>query len=280
MTTAATTTTTTTSAQILHHTSTFIVDVLSQSDLRRQVFTTLSRKILPDQIIVKPLTVAVETIENAISTKNPATRISSLRLVEKLLQSYPENVFSALILSLVYGLRQCPINAALSLLDVFYLDPLSARSEIAPILFEDLFLLHLIPVLQGFNDCRSRILSSKPPDKNQGRSRRGKAMDNSQTKLLSGVSKIQGKKLKNLEKDYEEVLDQNCKAFAGYLKEILEDKDGTRSISPPPLILTKFSDEGEVDFDSENKLKLEDIKMSNGRYNVMSHFPFYSSIDF
>ncbi|PIA64874.1 hypothetical protein AQUCO_00100385v1 [Aquilegia coerulea] len=261
MSTAATTSTIT-SAQILHHTSTFIAEVLSQTDLRRQIFSTLSRKIHPDQIIVKPLTVAVETIENAISTTNPATRISSLRLVEKLLQSYPENVFSALILSLVYGLRQRPINAALSLLDVFNLDPLSARSEIAPILFEDLFLLHLIPVLQGFNDCRSKILSSKPPDK---------------------ISKYQGKKLKNLEKDYEEVLDENCKVFAGYLKEVVEDRDGTRSISPPPLILTKFSDEGEVDFDPENKLKIEDIKLSNGRYNPIwaeaeeGSIEFYSS---
>lgn len=261
-----------TAAQILHHTSAFIDDVLSQSDIRRHLVSTLRRQIQPDQNIFKPLNLAAETIEHAISTTSPDTRSSSLHLAEKLLRSYSDNVFSVFLYSLVNGLQQGQIKAAFSLLDVFCYDPLLARSEIAPTLFEDLFLLHLVPVLQGFNDCRSRILSSVPPDIQNRRLRRNN------TKLLSGVSKDQGEKLKELERDYEEVLNDNCKVFAGYLKEVLDNRDENRSITPPPLIMTRFSTEGELDFDAENKFNSGETEMSNRRYNVSLYFFIISSM--
>ncbi|KAL5729155.1 hypothetical protein ACHQM5_002143 [Ranunculus cassubicifolius] len=267
-----------TAAQILHHTSTFINNVLSQPDLRRSLFSTLRHKIHPDQIMFKPLNLAAETMENAITTTSPGTRSSCLRLADKLLRSYPETAFSVFLFSLLYSLRQRPINAAHCLLDMFCFDPLSARSEIAPILFEDLFLLHLLPVLQGFNDCRSRILDSVPPDLTTRRSR------STEISLLSGVSKDQGEKLKELEREYELVLDENCKVLAGYIKElILEDRDGNRSVSPPPLIWTKLCAESNIEFDTKNNIDIEEIDMSNGRYNPIwaeveeGSIEFYSS---
>ncbi|KAF6164444.1 hypothetical protein GIB67_025270 [Kingdonia uniflora] len=253
------TTAATTSGQILDHTTAFISETLLKPELRYRIFSAL-RERLPssDQTTLKSLNLAEEAIENTISTNSAATRISSLRVAEKLLLSYPENACSALLFSLIYSLRRHPVDSALYLLDVFYFDPLVARTEIAPVLFEEIFLVHLLPVFQWFNDQRSRILSSLSQD-----------LGFNATKLLSKVSGGQGAKLKKLESEYEEVLDENCKVFSGYLKEIVKDKDGNQLVSPPQLILTGKSKEETLEFDQEENIKVDEVGLRNGQYNPM-----------
>ncbi|KAF8400830.1 hypothetical protein HHK36_014132 [Tetracentron sinense] len=281
-----TTMTSTTSAQILHHTTTFITETLSQSDFRRRLFSSFRRKFsLSDQITLKPLNLAAETLERAISTTNSTTQSSTLRLAEKLLLSHPENAFSSFLLSLIYGLCHRPVNAALCLLNIFYSDPSVARSEIAPILFEELFLFHLLPVLQWFTDQRSKILSSLLPDfsyDGDERSRSGEALAVSSTRLLSKMSGDQTSELKELERDFEEVLDENCRVFVGYLKQVLGDKEGIQSVSPPPLIFTKICNSEKEGCDAEEEIKVGDSGLKYGHDNpiwveVERSVEFYSS---
>ncbi|XP_017611574.2 putative E3 ubiquitin-protein ligase LIN [Gossypium arboreum] len=263
----------TTSTQILHHTTSFTSEILSQSDIRRQIFSTLRCKLLPsDQITLKPLKLAAETLENAISTSNAAIQSSSLRVAEKLLVSYPETTFSSFLLSLIYALSNQPINSSISLLQVFYLDPSVARSELAPTLFEDLFLVHFLPVLQRFNEQRSTILSSLSQNANHDTddySISDVSVVVPWSKLLSKMSGDQALELKELERNYEEVLDENCRVFAKYFKEILANNDENRSVNPPDLVFKQSEKSEEVDYreEDDDNVKAKELGLKNGRYN-------------
>ncbi|XWS72048.1 hypothetical protein CRYUN_Cryun02cG0007400 [Craigia yunnanensis] len=269
MTTAVTATT---ASQILHHTTAFTSEILSQSELRHHIFSTLGRKLLPSgQLTLKPLNLAAETLENVIATSNASIQSSSLRLAQKLLLSYPETTFSSFLLSLIYSLSNQHVKSSLSLLQVFYLDPSLARSELAPTLFEKLFLVHFPPVLQWFNEQRSIILSSLSQNVNHG------ADDYSISdvsvvvpcsKSLSKMSGDQALELKELERNYEEVLDENCRVFVKYFKEVLENSDGNRLINPPALVLkqTEKADE-ELDYHEDKNIKTKELGFKNRRYN-------------
>lgn len=129
-----------TSAHILHHTTVFLSESLSQSELRHRIISTLRRKIpTSDQLTLKPLNFAAETLERAISTTIATVRFSSLRLSKKLLLSYSDTTLSSFLLSLIYSLSDQPLDAATTLLRIFSLDPSLARSELSPVLFETLF---------------------------------------------------------------------------------------------------------------------------------------------
>ncbi|XP_027774067.1 uncharacterized protein LOC114077896 [Solanum pennellii] len=156
---------------ILRHTSVFLSEILAHSEVRHRLFSLFHQS--ADQCVV------IETIENAASTSN----YSSLKLAaENILVSleYSENTFSSFLLSLVYTLLHKPVDAALSLLHVFYTDPFIARVEIAPLVFEQLFLIHFVPILHWYNHQRSTImpLLSEP------------------TKSLSTMSREQASQLK------------------------------------------------------------------------------------
>ncbi|GMI92736.1 hypothetical protein HRI_002942900 [Hibiscus trionum] len=260
-----------TSTQILRHTTAFTSEIISQSELRRQFFSALRCKLLPsDQLTLKPLNLAVETLENVVSTPNASAQSSSLRLAQKLLVSYPETAFSSFLLSLIYSLSNEPINSSLCLLQVFNLDPSFARSELAPALFEELFLVHFLPVLQRFNEQRLIILSSLSENASHD------ADDYSIcdlsvvvpcSKLLSKMSGDQALELKELERNYEEVLDENCRVFARYFKEVLENSDENRSINPPELVF-KQTEKGEgLDYHEDENIKTKELGLKNGRYN-------------
>ncbi|KAK1289506.1 hypothetical protein QJS10_CPB18g01141 [Acorus calamus] len=103
----------TTSSTVLRHASAFIDELLSNTDLRLRL---LSSHTLPSKTTTKTLTIASQTLESAIST----TTTTSLRLAEKLLLSLrSQTPQSTLLLSLIYALCHRPLDAALSLLDVF-----------------------------------------------------------------------------------------------------------------------------------------------------------------
>lgn len=268
----------TTASEILHQTNTFISEILAQPDLRHSIYSTLRNKIPPsnNQTRLKPLNLAAETLENAISsTTNSSIQSSSLRLAKKLLLSYPQNPFSSFLFSLIYHLCNQPVNASLSLLNIFSLDPSLARSEIAPVLFEELFLVHFVPILQRHNEQRSSILSSLSTQSGYD-SDEYSVCDVSVvvpcTKLLSKMSGNQASELKELERNYEEVLDENCRVFFNYFKDVLENSNENGLVNPPSVVLRKLEEGGDHKLEQiiENEtIKSEEGGWQNGRYNVM-----------
>ncbi|WCJ42504.1 Transducin/WD40 repeat-like superfamily protein [Euphorbia peplus] len=254
--------TTTSSSQILQHTSTFLSQVISQPDLRHHLLSILRRKNQTSS--VKPLNIATETLEKAISATNTFIKSSSLRLAERLLLSCPETPFSSFILSLIYTINKQPVDASLSLLNIFYLNPSLTRSELAPELFDELFLVHLLPVLKWFNERRSSIL--------YGNSVGEASLVVSSSKSLSKMSGGQALELKELESSYDGVVDDNCRVFAQYFREILRNSDGNVMIETPSLIMKTVGnvDEQLLDGGREgdyDEIKTESSELKNGRYN-------------
>jgi hypothetical protein len=76
----------------------------------------------------------------------------------------------------------------------------------------------------------------------------------------------QTSELKELESNYEEVLDVNCRALAKYFQEVIENTDGNSLINLPPL-----KNSGKVDnfkCSEDEKIKTEEPVRKNGQYNV------------
>ncbi|XP_054779547.1 putative E3 ubiquitin-protein ligase LIN-1 isoform X1 [Prosopis cineraria] len=266
-----TNTTTTTSSQILQHTSAFISDVLLHSQLRRRLISTLLRESqISSQITLKHLNLAANTLDNAISVSNPAIRSSSLNLAEKLLLPLPQNPVSSFLLSLIYMINKRQLEAALSLLQTFYLSPSLARSEIAPILYEQLFSLHLLPVFRSFDEQRARILPST--SENSARYPDDYSISDEyvvlpSTKSLSQMSNDQASKLRELERDYEEAIDDNCRIIAEYFKEVLVNNNGDSSTSPPLSVLKSDREDAEVEHSQGETAETSVPLFKNGRYN-------------
>ncbi|KAI9192181.1 hypothetical protein LWI28_019302 [Acer negundo] len=264
-----TTTTTTTASEILLHTTTFISEIVAQPDLRHSLYSTLRQKIpVSDKTTHKPLNLAAETLENSISTTNPSIQSSSLRLAKKILLSlHPQNPFSSFLLSLIHHLCNQPIDASLCLLRLYSLDPSLARSEISPVLFEDLFLVHLLPVLQWHNEQKSSILKSL--SMKLGYDSDEIAVVVRGTKSLSKMSGNQASGLKELERNYLEVLDKNCRVFANYFKDVLEASDDQNAFISPPLVVIETVKDGDVlDHNYEDEqMKSDQLGMQIGRYN-------------
>ncbi|KAK4433021.1 putative E3 ubiquitin-protein ligase LIN [Sesamum alatum] len=260
MSAATTTTATTTSVEILYHTATFFSEVVSQPDLRHHLFSTFLQR-LPSTLI-KPLNSASQTIENTISTSYAA---ASLRSIEKLLLSNSHNPFSSFLLSLVHYLHHRKIDASLSLLDVFQADPSLCRQEIAPLLFQELFLIHFAPLLEWYNVRRSNILSSSSLNSDHNSDDQSIV---SNTTLLSKMSGDQASALKDLERDYEDLLDENCRIFVDYFKRVLRNKDGDQVIVPPPMVLLqKRKSADKLGYYDEQKIKNQEFESTNRRYN-------------
>ncbi|KAI3983686.1 hypothetical protein MKX01_001090 [Papaver californicum] len=283
-TTTTATTTTTTSSQILQQTTTFITEILSQSELRHEILSNIRRKINKKSTL-NSLNNAADALENAISSTNSTTtRYSYLRLSDKIIRSFSENnhnCFSLFLQSLIYSLRHQHIDAAISILDVFYIDPLLARTEISPFTFENLFLFFLIPVIQFLNEQKSRILPSQDFSTTSTKAilrLRSISSSVSGTRTLSRMSEEQRVKLKRVEKEYEQVLNENCKNLVLYFKEILKNRDHgnaefSSNVPPPPLIVfenkkLEDDDANNEDGDSNGKVRTdEEIGFGYGRYN-------------
>jgi hypothetical protein len=87
------------------------------------------------------------------------------------------------------------------------------------------------------------------------------------TKLLSRMTEGQTSELKELESNYEEVLDVNCRALAKYFQEVIENTDGNSLINLPPL-----KNSGKVDnfkCSEDEKIKTEEPVRKNGQYICM-----------
>jgi len=144
-----------------------------------------------------------------------------------------------------------------------------------------MFLRNFVPVLEWYNGERSRILSSLcSSNSGYGSDDDSVVVDSvvSCTTLLSKMNDNQAVELKELERDYELVLDENCRVFAGYFKEVLGSKDGDEVIDPPCVVLdvVRKGDECEYDRDEKSVSTSTEFGSENGRYNVM----FVSSLYF
>ncbi|KAG5058777.1 hypothetical protein JHK86_013773 [Glycine max] len=265
-----TTVTVTTRAQILRHTAAFTSSVLSQSELRRRLIATLLRDTpLSDQ---KHLNLAADTLESAISFSSPPTRSSSLSLAEKLLLPLPDFPLSSLLLSLIHALRSRPTESAVSLLRIFHSNNNAslARSEIAPALYECLFSLHLFPVFRWFDDQRTRILSSSRNDDDYIYSVTSEEYSVLLpcAKVLSKMSEEQAAKLREVEREYEDVLNQNCMVLAEYFKEVLVNENGDAAVvSPPSLVLKSAAEDGHGGGEIRKEEMMQMNVLENGRYN-------------
>ncbi|KAJ8479726.1 hypothetical protein OPV22_023453 [Ensete ventricosum] len=261
-----------TPAVVLRHTTAFLDEALSNPKLRHRIISSVRRTVSS----ASPASLrALSLLSHALDSPSAAASDAADKI---LLSVSGRNPLSALLLALAHALRGRASAAALALLDLFSLEPALSRHEVAPEVFEALFLPHLLPVLHWFADQRSRILTSTslrfgcPPAAN------GEGDDDRSVEaaaamsLLSRMSDGQAGRLKDLERGYEEVLDANCKVYAEYLKEVVEMGDGGRLVlAPPQLVLTRASPEERR---SDEAIEVEEalaaraaIGSRDGRYN-------------
>ncbi|RWW06712.1 hypothetical protein GW17_00029939 [Ensete ventricosum] len=258
-----------TPAVVLRHTTAFLDEALSNPKLRHRIISSVRRTVSS----ASPASLrALSLLSHALDSPSAAASDAADKI---LLSVSGRNPLSALLLALAHALRGRASAAALALLDLFSLEPALSRHEVAPEVFEALFLPHLLPVLHWFADQRSRILTSTslrfgcpPAAGDDDRSVEAAAA----MSLLSRMSDGQAGRLKDLERGYEEVLDANCKVYAEYLKEVVEMGDGGRLVlAPPQLVLTRASPEERR---SDEAIEVEEalaaraaIGSRDGRYN-------------
>ncbi|KAJ0751755.1 hypothetical protein HanPI659440_Chr09g0316481 [Helianthus annuus] len=141
-----------------------------------------------------------------------------------------------------------------------------------------MFLVHFVPVLEWYNEKRLRIvssLSSNDNDDDNDESEENSVVVDSGVSCVNLLSKMNGDQaleLKELERDYEEVLDENCRVFVEYFKEVLENKDGDRVIVMPDVVLEAVRKGGNDEYSRDGKSLSAEFGSENGRYNVMFVF--------
>ncbi|CAL5215131.1 unnamed protein product [Lathyrus oleraceus] len=258
--------TVTTKAQILRYVTAFITGVIHQSELRRHLIETLHRETPVNQVNLKQLNLAADALESAISYSSSSIRSSSLSLAEKLLLPLTDYPLSSFILSLILILRNRSDESAISLLQIFHSNPSLARSEIAPSLYERLFYIHLFPVFRWFDEQRTLILPSTCVTTSDYSD---ELVVMPYAKLLSNVSGEQASKLRELEREYGEVLDENCRVLALYFKEVLMNKDEDAAVTPPLLILKSAAEDGNGGGGEHRMEEMQMPELENGRYNPM-----------
>lgn len=129
--------------------------------------------------------------------------------------------------------------------------------------------MHLLPVLQWKNEQKSVILSSLDSDYTSD----DQSVIVSATRL-STMSGDQASDLKDLEGNYEEILDENCRAFAEYFMEVLQNEDGNKLVDPPRVVLGKNRMAEKFHHSEDEEMEIGGFRFKNGRYNVMLYFEF------
>ncbi|KAG6483361.1 hypothetical protein ZIOFF_060006 [Zingiber officinale] len=254
---------------VLRHTTAFLDEALSNADLRHRILSS-ARWTIPS---ASPASVrALSLLSDALDSSSPAVSSAADKI---LLSVSGRNPLSAVLLALAHAIRGRAAAAALALLDLFSLDPSLARHDVAPAVFEALFLPHLLPALRWFADQRSHILSSASL-------RRGSPKDEEDEErsveaaaamsLLSQMSGGQAGRLKELERRYEDVIDANCRVYAEYLKGLVQTGGGGRRqpSAPPQLVLTSTDDEeagSDGTVEQEKVETSEAIGFRDGRQN-------------
>ncbi|PKA59058.1 Putative E3 ubiquitin-protein ligase LIN-1 [Apostasia shenzhenica] len=236
---------------ILRNATAFLEEVLSNLDLRRSALSAARCRLSspPDQGTLHALSILSEDLDAA----SASAAFTAAAFTSAATGAGKSSVLTALLRAISLALRRRHAEAARSLLDLFALDPAAARSDIAPEVFEELFLPHLLPALQWFAEQRSRILSAEEK-------RVPKAMA-----VLSRMSGGQAAELRELESVYEEVMDENTRVYAEYLKEVLRSRHDVR---PPELVLPGDTGAGvEHEEAVKDDTQRAEIGSTNGRFN-------------
>lgn len=258
-----------TCSAIVAHTAAFLAELVADPLLRRHL---LSAAAAADGGAQHPAATlqALSLVSDALDTAaSGSPSPSSLRAAERLLGTLPAATpLSCLLLALsCAGRRRGGAAAAAAVLDLFALDPALARHELAPAAFEALFAPRLLPVMRHFAARRTAAAAGNGDE--DGRS--DESM--SAMRVLSMMSGAQAQEMRALEREYEMVLDANCRAYALYLKKILDaggDTSSSPQLPPPPeLVFGVGADEDDRDGDDDAPENDESASSQNGfRNNV------------
>ncbi|KAI3757273.1 hypothetical protein L6452_04807 [Arctium lappa] len=191
----------------------------------------------------------MDALEEAINTSNLETKMARLDHAEKMLQvcamlnstektaGVPNFYLSAwahLNLSYLWKLRNNAKNAVLHVLEMFSVDPFFSRIDFAPDIWKTLFLPHMSSIVGWYSEGRHRIMMDMIPD----------SADLSFTadfdqyfneSLVFSMRPDQAEKLKNLEKDYGQSLDENTRNYANYFKDCMNYDPATSKKAIPML---------------------------------------------
>ncbi|KAG0454650.1 hypothetical protein HPP92_023942 [Vanilla planifolia] len=240
---------------VLRRVTAFLEEVIWNLDERQRVLSAARRRLSSpaDPATVHAISVLSDNLDTSSSSSVAAAATASAAM-----GGGKPSALSVLILSISLALRRRHADAARSLLDLFALDPTAARGDIAPQLFEELFLPHFFQVVRWFADRRSRVLSSVEEG--------GRVGATASMAILSRMSGGQATELRELERTYENVMDENSKVYAGYLKEVLRSGDGVR---PPELVFPMADgNEDETKEAVEDEIFREAIGSTNERFNL------------
>ncbi|KAF0917346.1 hypothetical protein E2562_017519 [Oryza meyeriana var. granulata] len=229
-------------SSVVAHTAAFLAELIADPLLRRHLLSAAAAagdgrgggQQQHPAATLQALSLVSDALDTAASAP-PSP--SSLRAAERLLLSLPAATpLSWLLLALASASRRRGGAAAAAVLDLFALDPELARHELAPAAFEALFAPRLLPVMRHFAARRASAAAAAAaaasPQGGEDRSVDTAAM--SAMRVLSLMSGAQAQEMRDLEREYEKVLDVNCRAYALYLKKILEAGDAANASSPPP----------------------------------------------
>ncbi|CAO2161689.1 unnamed protein product [Urochloa humidicola] len=234
---------------IVAHTAAFLAELVADPLLRRHLLSAAAASDGGNAGQQHPAATlqALSLISDALDTAASASPSpSSLRAAERLLQSLPAATpLSCLLLALACAARRrggAPAAAA-AVLDLFALDPALARHELAPAAFEALFAPRLLPVMRHFAARRASAAAAALSAGEENRSDEAAAL--SAMRVLSMMSGAQAQEMRALEREYEVVLDANCRAYALYLKNILEAGETSSPQPPPPELVFGVGDNDE-----------------------------------
>uniref|UniRef100_A0ACD5VR81 Uncharacterized protein n=1 Tax=Avena sativa TaxID=4498 RepID=A0ACD5VR81_AVESA len=224
---------------VVAHASAFLGELIADPLLRRHLLSAAAAADGGGGQHTAATLQALSLISDALDTAPSASPSpSSLRAAERLLLSLPAATPLSCLLSAIASAarrRGGAPSAASAVLDLFVLDPALARHELAPAAFEALFAPRLLPVMRHFATRRASaaaaVASAAQGHEDSGSDETAAL---SAMRVLSLMSGAQAQEMRGLEREYEMVLDVNCKAYALYLKKILEAGEATRLSPPPP----------------------------------------------
>ncbi|KAI5006129.1 hypothetical protein ZWY2020_033372 [Hordeum vulgare] len=223
---------------VVAHASAFLAELIADPLLRRHLLSAAAAADGGGGQHTAATLQALSLISDALDTVPSASPSpSSLRAAERLLLSLPAATpLSCLLSALASAARRrggAP-SAASAVLDLFVLDPALARHELAPAAFEALFAPRLLPVMRHFATRRASAAAAVASAAQGDEDRSVETVALSAMRVLSLMSGAQAHEMRGLEREYEMVLDVNCKAYALYLKKILKAGEAPRMSPPPP----------------------------------------------
>ncbi|XP_059063174.1 putative E3 ubiquitin-protein ligase LIN isoform X2 [Cryptomeria japonica] len=258
-----------------------------------------------EEAVIASLYWGMEAIEEAMGSNSKDIKMGRLDYAEKMLQAcallnvkdgannttagVPNCYLAAwanLNLALVSKFRKNDRVCIMKTLEMFMVDPQNSRLELAPTLWEDLFLRYLSSIVGWYGEQRYRILETVLPDDNFGVSVSCASMlafDELGCKaLLSKMSVEQAKQLQRLEKVYQDSLDENtmiCVKFyeewLDYDMQKLKGKPGDKPCVKVPVFQGQFGSKTGFDLDINSVFedgfrvkRMDEAECArNGRYN-------------